>query len=90
MGEQRLDLRSEQETVARRRVEEGTHAQPVAREKQLLLLDVPDGKSPLAVEPIDAILSFLLIQMQDDFGVARGLENGAFTLQRVLRSIQCS
>src|SRR5207247_10194993 len=69
-GKNRLDLRSEYELVIGPSVVERLDAEPVARQQQPPALPVPQRKRKHPLEPLDAALPFLLVQMQERLGVA--------------------
>ena len=69
-----LDLGREGKLSARGAVEQGTHAQPIPRQKQRAGPRVPDGERPLAVEMADARLAVLFVRVEDDLRVRPGGE----------------
>ena len=73
-GEHALDLRAEDEAGAVPAVVERLDAQSVAGQHQRPLRGVPDRKTELSVEPVDALLAMLLPLVDDDLGVAAGSE----------------
>ena len=73
-GEDRLDLRGEQQPAAGKGVIEGADADPVPGQEELLLADVPDRQGELAVDPVQAAGAVLLVEMQQHLGVGLGGE----------------
>src|ERR1700704_4671432 len=82
IGEERLDLGGEEQPATADRIEERTHAEPVARQEQCAGAGAPDAERPLAIEPRDRVRAFLFVQMKEDLGVGVGAE--AVTLAREL------
>src|SRR5690606_38147192 len=68
--QERLHLRGEEERVSDDSVEERPHAHAVAGEEHAPASGVPDGEGEIAVEVSEAVRPLLVIQMEDDFGVA--------------------
>ena len=75
--EQRLDLGGEGDGSVTHRIVDRPHAGAVARQHQALTACVPDGKGEVAVERLDAIGPPLLVEVDDDLGVGRRLEDVA-------------
>src|SRR5215472_17180100 len=69
-----FDLRREIKAPAVGGIVEGFDAKAVARAEQLLPRPVPNGKTPHAVEALNAIFAPLLVGMQDNFRVGPSLE----------------
>src|SRR5581483_2784508 len=67
--QQGLDLGGKQKPVAGLRVKQRPHSKPVAGKKKLSPRDIPDREGPLAIEVADALLTLLLVKMQNDFSV---------------------
>ena len=81
VGEDRLDLRTEDQPPMIVVVIERLLTDPVAREEQAVARLVPDGNGKHAIEAFQAIRPPFFIGMQDDFGVAVRAEHMAFRLQ---------
>ena len=74
MGQNGLDLRSEENGVADPTVVEGLDPEAVAGQYQPLFNPVPQGEGEHAVEPEQGIEPPLGEGVEDDFGVAAGVE----------------
>ena len=82
MREHRLQLGAEQEgAVIEQRVVQRLDAQPVARQEQGLAVAVPEREGEHAAKAVDAGLAPGLPGVDDDFGVAAGVEHVAERLQ---------
>jgi hypothetical protein len=68
--EQRLYLRGEIERSVPLRVEERSHAHAVAGQHHAPLPLVPQREGEIAVEKRQAVFTHLVIEVQDDFGIA--------------------
>ena len=73
-GQQSLDFRSEQQSLALAAVEQRQNADPVPNQQQALPAGVPQREGKLAVQVLHEIVAILLVGMDDDFGVAVGAE----------------
>jgi hypothetical protein len=73
-GEQRLDLRGEQEARAVAVKEQRLLAHVVLAQQQRAVAGVPDGEGEHAPQVADAVLAVLLVEVQDDFHVGAGAE----------------
>ena len=82
-GQDRLDLRGEDECLIRQRVVERLDVESVARAEQPTPALVPQRERPHAVEPLDAVDTPLLVGVEDDFRVGVGVEGVAELSQRV-------
>src|SRR5439155_22529077 len=71
-GEDRLDLRAEEQRVAHARPVERLDAEAIADEEQPPLRRVPDREREHAAEAMDALLAPFLVGMDDRLGVAPG------------------
>src|SRR5215471_6972288 len=78
VDQDRLHLRSKAEEVLTQIVVEGLDPNPVPRQKQRLLIGIPNGKSEHAAKLLEAIAAVLFIQMDDHLSVRLGFENMAF------------
>ena len=67
-----FDLRGEQEFAVGQGVIERFDAQAVPGQEELSLGPVPDGEGKHPLEPLDAALSFFLIEMEDRLGITTG------------------
>src|SRR5262249_57115067 len=74
MGEQRTQLRSENEPAVAFRIVEGLLAHPVASCKERLAFGIPDHEGEHPVELSDTILAELLPGVNDHLGVGAGRE----------------
>src|SRR5688572_33248 len=70
MLKNRLDLRPEDQALLGLGVIKRLDSQTITRHEQLPLASVPDGKPEHASELVHAVLTKLLIQMDDDFAIA--------------------
>ena len=70
VGENRLDLRAEQERSALLRVVERLDAVTVAGEEQPALLAIPDGEGEHPVEAVERRLSPCRVGVEHNLGVA--------------------
>ena len=68
-GENGLDLGSEEQQVPAPCPVQRLDAQPIAREQQPPLRRIPDGKREHAAEPVNAIVTPLLVGVHDRFSV---------------------
>ena len=73
-GQHGFDLGSEHQLRAIPTVIKRFDAQPVTREHERLGPSVPDGEPKLPLKPLDALVAVLFPFVDDDFGVAPGLE----------------
>lgn len=80
-GKNGLDFRPEDQIVAGLPVEERLLAKRIPGEEQLLLPFVPDRQGEHAVELLHAALALLLIQVDNDLGIAPRGEDVAARLQ---------
>src|SRR5581483_1519886 len=69
-GEDRLDLRRENDFLIGNRVIQRLDAEPVAREQQPPLLLVPDRESEHSLKFLHAALAFFFIEMKNRLGIA--------------------
>src|SRR5207247_9873690 len=69
-GQERFDLRREQQLVLGRGVVERFDPEPIPREKEATLPPVPQGEREHPPEALDAPLPFFLVDAQDRLGVA--------------------
>ena len=76
-GEDRLDLGGEEEAPAVETPVQGLLAEAVARQQELAAPHVPDGKGEHAAQLVDHALAAVLVEMENDLGVAAGLEEMA-------------
>jgi len=83
VGEDRLDLRTEQEQAAGHGVVEGDDPEVVAGEEEPAPLGVPDREGELAVEMEDEVLAVLLVQVDQHLDVGVGAEDVAPLAERV-------
>ena len=83
VSEERLDLRSEQQPACGHRVEERTHADPIAREEQRTGSSVPDAERPLPIELAHGIGAFFFVEVQDRLGVGSRAKAMSFAGQVV-------
>ena len=76
MRQQRLHLGAEENrAVGQRGMEHRANADPVAREHQPAARGVPQRNRELAVQLGDEVESLLLVEMDERFSVAAGLED---------------
>ena len=68
-GENRLDLRSEQQGAVRPAPVERLDAEPIAHEQEPPLRRVPDREREHAAEALDALVAPLLVRMDDRLGI---------------------
>src|SRR5208337_5126885 len=80
-GQQGLDLRSDTKGFPVVRVVERFDAEGVASQEQALLALVPKGKGIHAAELVDHFPALALEEVQEDFGVAGGLEAAAMPFE---------
>ena len=80
-GQDRLDLRGEEEAAAVGAEEERLLAEAVAGEEEPAPAAVPDGEGEHAAQLVDDVLAALLVEVEDDLGVARRLEAVAAPLE---------
>ncbi len=80
-GEQRLDLRSEKQPIARFDVMQRLDARAVAREQQRLFVPVPERDGEHAAQPFERGRTPFLVGVNDRLGVARRVENVARRFQ---------
>ncbi len=71
-GQYRLDLRRKQQLIFGPGVVERLDPEPVPRQQETPAGPVPQREREHALEPLDAALPFLLVEMQDGLGVAAG------------------
>src|SRR5207244_10057730 len=76
-GEQRLDLRAEQERLGGRSVVERLLAEPVTREDQASRSPIPDGQREHPAEPGKNLRAPGMPAIDDDLGVAAAAERVA-------------
>ena len=82
VGEQRLEFGAEKEgAIVEQGVEQRLDAEAVAGEKQGFAVAVPEGEGEHAAEAVDAALAPGFPGVDDDFGVAAGVEDVAERLQ---------
>ena len=75
--QQRLDLGAEDQLALGDGVEERPDAEAIARGEEHAASRVPDGKRPLAVQPLDAVLALFFVEMEDHFRVGPRREDVA-------------
>src|SRR5690606_38795448 len=73
-AQERLQFAGKGQPPAGLMVKQRLFTQTIAGEKQRTVPLVPDGEREHAVKRFDATRPHLLIEMQDDFGVATGSE----------------
>ena len=82
VGQKRLEFGAEDEAaVVEQRVVQGFDAEAVAGEKQGLAIAVPEGEGKHAAKAVDAVFAPGFPGVDDDFGVAAGVEDVAQCLQ---------
>ncbi len=82
MGEQRFEFGAEEEgAVVEQGVEQRLDAEAVAGQEQGFAVAVPQGEGEHAAEAVDAALAPGFPGVDDDFGVAAGVEDVAQRLQ---------
>src|SRR5881396_2603272 len=69
-GQNRLDLRREQELVPRERVVQRLDAEPIAREEQPPPGPIPEREGEHAIQALDAALAIVFVRVHDRLGVA--------------------
>ena len=70
MAKQGLDLRAKQERIGQRGKVQRLHADPIARQQQTSAAAVPEREGEHPAQVVDAVWAVLLVQVQDDLGVA--------------------
>src|SRR5208337_1421245 len=83
MFQQRLDFRGKSEQAAVPVVVKGLNAQAVARAEQPLMFPVPNGEGEHPTEASEALVTVLLVRVNNSFGVAMTLVavSGGFELR---------
>src|SRR5690606_37607893 len=71
VGEQRLELRAEEQSLVRERVVEWLDADAIARKEQRLAARVPDCEREHTAQMLHALFAVLLVEPHDNFRVAR-------------------
>jgi len=74
IGEERLDLRAEEEAVRKRRDVERLDPQPIAGQDEPAPAGIPQRDGEHAVERAHELEALLLVEMNDDFRVAARVE----------------
>src|ERR1700727_458702 len=82
-SQQRLHFRGKRQLTPAQRVIEGLDAEMVAGHKQLGTAgaEIANCESKHAVEAMNAFRAFLLVEMDQNFGIGVGSEAVAFVLQ---------
>ena len=81
MSEDRLEFRGEQQFLGVAVDVEWFDAEPVAGQQQPAARAVPDREGEHAAQPLDQPLPFVLVKVDDHFGVALSAETMAAGLQ---------
>src|SRR6185312_4091455 len=81
-GEDRLDLRREHEPVGHARHVQRLDPEPVAPGDQQALRLVVEQEGELSAQMLEAVEPMFLVQIDDDLGIALGLEAVALRLER--------
>ena len=69
MLQQRFDFRAKDQSIAHKNIVQRLLANPVASQEELVFALIPNGHGEHAAQPLHRALTFLLIEVDDDFSV---------------------